>query len=358
MLADTSSNGYSLLSSYSKSSVYGSIAIVGAPQDVITITEQLLTEDRRDNVSGNLSADGLPDFAGETVSMMADAANAPYSSFVASDDLLSLREATVRNFLSAMDTLSYTSPYDTEHSVAKAKAKAVILASSLSSMYGYEDIRALCSGIGSEVPVFSRLHSMADYAITQAPQSEPVFLVWPDSSLSEGGVYRNVISDCAAARQTSAPVCRISQPVEYGSLDERLYEFLDYYIAAGGEERISAILLDDNSVNPDSLAQAVRRLKSTTDDNLLAYKNIMDPDCVLVWPSLALARDCYLYLRKVNGFTHRVAYPAMKGYVTVSAPSESAAPYFFVEMRNRYAGEKILSYMEERAPKTYSLYVR
>jgi hypothetical protein len=86
-------------------------------------------------------------------------------------------------------------------------------------------------------------------------------------------------------------------------------------------------------------------------------------------------------MRERNCFTHKIAYPAFKPYITVPvtnlpidaymddgsladsykynrAPDSGSATYISIEMNDRYVPEEITAYMQEKTPKTYSLYVR
>jgi len=105
MISDTTSSGYSLVSSYNPDDQSGPIAIIGQPEDVISLTEIMLNMDLYNNVTGKPKSDGLSDFSGETIAMMLDMANSPYSIDGSTQSIDRLREITARNFMASIDTI-------------------------------------------------------------------------------------------------------------------------------------------------------------------------------------------------------------------------------------------------------------
>ena len=75
MLSDTSAAGYRLLHSFDDGDVSGVIAVIGSSEECILMSEKLMTGDDFDNVDGSARPDGLPDFAGETVTSFIDMPN-------------------------------------------------------------------------------------------------------------------------------------------------------------------------------------------------------------------------------------------------------------------------------------------
>ena len=57
MISDTTSSGYSLVSSYNPDDQSGPIAIIGQPEDVISLTEIMLNMDLYNNVTGKPKSD-------------------------------------------------------------------------------------------------------------------------------------------------------------------------------------------------------------------------------------------------------------------------------------------------------------
>lgn len=340
MISDTSSSGYALVSSYNIKSAAGPIAVLGMPEDVMRVTEELLTCDYCNNVSGRPPGDGLPDFAGETILMMLDLANSPYIGKEGDEGGLKLREVTVRNFLSALDTIYYKSPYETEEHLTKSKAKLILLASSLSSFYGLYDIDTLCKSAKKTVPVFSTLGSAVKSSIKK--DRSGISIVWTSPELlneaEKGESVKNMLI-----------------PFQKGGIEARFKDLLDKYAKDRKKEKISSIILEDSRLPIDSLKNFIRTLKNSEEGEIMVYKRMLSPDFEFIIPEKAIAQEAYSYLRRVNGFTHKIEYPGMKALV--SLPSQDKFSYIYVEMKDRYFEDSLFTYMSNFAPKTFSLYV-
>ena len=160
LVSDTTSVQFDVLQRVNPKSKSGAITVLGEPTDVVRLTEALLRCDRFNNIDGSLSPDGLPDFAGEVIAPVLDAANAPYAPYMEAGNEEFLRELHVRNFLSVMDTTCVFSPFDLEDRLPKPSAKVLVLASSLSAEYGEADIDTLCAIAGKPIPVVSSVGAM------------------------------------------------------------------------------------------------------------------------------------------------------------------------------------------------------
>ncbi|MBR1574004.1 MAG: hypothetical protein IJ652_04040 [Bacteroidales bacterium] len=388
-LSDTTSRNYSLLRSYSPGQVEGSIFLFGTPEEVIQMTEEFLTADRHNNIDGNHNADELPDFSGETIAALMDIANSPYDDYFVLSNENFIKELTVRNFLFAMDTLALQSPYDTLHPVRKAKAKMVVLASSYASMYGAAEIDTLCRVANPAVPVVSMLDVMS----VKALETGDNFLVWTTRDKLDRNVFADYFKHLPGRLARKGTLltefhwhqgCPAPDSLrDDGTVRARLLDLLDDYLATQPrrDRKVGSILLDDPLVNADQLQEALESLKRTDEDNLLIYRNLLSPRCRVVSPGEAVTEYCYQMMRENNTFTHKIAYPALKCYVTTPAAylpeslcdvdgslaysynygreSGQARPSFsFVELRDRYFSETWMEFMEEKAPKTFSLYVR
>ncbi len=341
ILSDTSSVPYRQLAKADSPNVHGTIAVVGAPEDAILVTEYLVSYDCHNNISGKHTEDGLPDFSGETFAQILDEAQSPYGDFLSQDESVLLREANVLNFLMAVDTTCLASPYDTTGYLYKQRSKIVIMASSESSSYGYFDIDTLCKSTGTDIKIFAPVQAMAEYAAERHGEQTNI-AVWSVADKISNGVY--------SGYKAFAPVSYQDTTVRQSFL-----RFLDMYIDSGSGKRLDAMFLDDNSVSVDELNGVIDEIVSTDNDNLLIYKNILDENFECIHPGKALAEKCYDYLRKANAFTHRISYPEVRFFITSSVPSGRNA---LVELRDKYFSDSLMDFMEQNAPKTFSLYVR
>ena len=152
VLGNPSSTEHQALFSADGSDVSGAIAIIGAPEACVRLTEKFLGGDDFDNIDGRKVPDGLPDFAGETFISYMDAANTPYEGYAEKGNQMMLREIAVRNFLKALDTLALETPFGDSSSVTKPRAKMVVMASPLLAD-AKADIDTLLHISGRDIPI-------------------------------------------------------------------------------------------------------------------------------------------------------------------------------------------------------------
>lgn len=118
----------------------GAIVLTGDPALCLRLSERMMICDDFDNIDARRTSDGLPDFAGETISSILDFADAPYDSLaVSGKGRDSLRTLAVRGALSALGTPS--------------RCKILIICSPELSEYGGSDVTDLFGKIGCDVPV-------------------------------------------------------------------------------------------------------------------------------------------------------------------------------------------------------------
>lgn len=378
ILKDTSSAAFRTVSSYNPKEHGGPIVVIGTPTEALRMTEDMITSDRFDNVDGRAVRDSLPDFAGETFSTLLDVANSPYSGYFTIGNEGFLREAAVLDFLSAMDTVCAASPYDTETKVSKPKAKVVVLASSILSAYGYYDIDTIVSVAGGKVPILSTVRSM--YNLAWARHGDDIRIgIWSSPNLIGNGVYSTVLEREGGAHPGT--VIEAFSPDTSSSVEDRFMHFMEMYSDAGDPEPMDVLLLDDPDVDVDELRSVIESLAETEDIDKLAYSKLLGKDFECIDAGEAISSECFRLMREKNCFTHKIAYPAFKPYITVPAvnlpveaymddgslsdeykfnraPDSGTVSFMTVEMKDRYVPESIISYMQEKTPNTYSLYVR
>lgn len=153
LLTDSLSVRYSHLLSYAPIGSHGTITIIGDAKRCLDLSELFLSIDAFDNITGDKVPDGLPDFAGETISTIIDYANAPYQGYLDNDNFEFLSELNVRNAISALNTKCALGPNDKQLSMSKNPAKMIIFASSYAEEYGLFDTDTLFRSFGIDVPL-------------------------------------------------------------------------------------------------------------------------------------------------------------------------------------------------------------
>lgn len=346
IIADTASIYYHQVFEAGNGNNHGTIAVVGAPVDVVLVSEALLTADMHDNISGAHTPDGLPDFSGEIVAQILDIAHPSYETYAAENGEEALRELNVRNFLSAVDTAALVNPLDETSVQYKGRAKMVVFASSLSSAFGTADVDTLCRSIGPELMTVAPVQAMVGY-VQARHESHLNLVVWSESSKIARGAYSSVIGETYQALAPALEYAEDSICVRSSFLN-----LLDMYVAAGNTAKISAVLVDNYDIPQAELDATVEEILTTDDDNLLIYRNILEPDFECICPGKAIADVCYKSLRTANAFTHRIVYPELRSYFTSSSTG------FLVEVRDSYLSPELMEFIQVHAPKTFSLYVR
>ena len=380
MLADTTSYDYQVVSSYDATDRNGTLTIIGEPEETLLLTEMMMTSDRFNNISATLRPDGLPDFSGETFAPILDRANAPYEGYIAHGNEDFLSELTVRNFVAALDTACFLSSYDKDRLMHKAPAKMIILSSSLSAAYGYWDIDTLCTLSSRAIPVFSAPQAMLDHAWDR--HGEGLNLgVWTTRKTLGAGVWSTVFPRIASRHHDAKATYEVFCPDSTVTVHDRFFEFMHKYAAAGNSAKLSALLLDDYSIDADSLRAVVDAVMQVDQDNYITYRNFLADDFEIIDAGSAVSSVCYLYLRKANRFTHRIAYPDVKMYVTAPSnelPETAYSPdgwmnaefrynravgvaessYSLVELKDKHLTTELRDLMIVSTPKIFSNYVR
>ncbi len=324
VLADTVSAPYTLIRDAGIDGKNGTIAVIGPFEDAFYYAEELLSCDYFDNVDGRKDSDGLPDFAGETVAVISDDANAPYSGYLQNENENFLKEVNVKNFISAIDTVCSADQFETNLSLRKQSAKVIILGSSYASAFGYSDIMELYKVAKPDILVISPVHSLIEYAVSRHGEDANL-AVWTNESILGAGVY-SIVFD-----QLSDEYPELNYTAFYPSSKdgyrERILSFLRLYKASGQSEQINAVLVDDIPLRADSLNVTLEQMISERDDSLRVYANLISPKLEFIDPGQAVAADCIHYLRKTNSFTHKVAYPNILLYATAPVLGLSSSDY-------------------------------
>lgn len=302
-------DGLQLVSSFNPHETRGSIALVG-PYDS-SLVARFLKVDELDNIDAKKSPDGLPDFAGEQVDVIEDAATAPYSTLF-NDDVQGLRTAAARNFILSLDDRCSIGPFDAEKLNEKLPAKLLVFTSPYNAAAGSFDIDTLCRHTGSRIPVVFPAKTVMEHQIDRGIEHLHV-LVLTDSLTAASGVYQQIFEEASRSRGVLGTGCVAISRDSLISLNS----LLGKYKSAGGNMPLSALIIDDTSVSAEEVSASLNEVLSVQNEANLNSRKLITKDFVVVDMQQAVTEECYRILRKNNIFTHNIAYPMMKHYVTV-----------------------------------------
>ncbi|MBR1868836.1 MAG: hypothetical protein IJ799_02075 [Bacteroidales bacterium] len=374
ILAHRSSDVYKTVAAYDPKSVAGPICLVGEPARCLLIGEVLMACDEVDNVTGSRTPDGLPDFAGETVLSVLDQANVPYGGFLEASNTAFLRELAVRHVVDCLDTVSFISAYDKEGMGRRDPAKLIVFVSPYQAAYGRFDADTLftCLGIGS--PVLSAVDLLFDRALSRDGGKAVNIGIIADSTVLRSGVYDAVFEE--KVREYSAK----GSILVHGS-GNSLTAFLDAYEQAGYTKPLSALLVDDLTVDVDSLQKALSGIRVEFSDESLRYGKLVAPDFGIFETSRCVADKLYSHLRSTNTFTHNIAYPKADAlicaprtdlpvscygadggfapdYKYTRTPVSEIPTTMLLQYGSRYLPESVMDILRNQTPKTYRSYVQ
>ena len=125
----------------------------------LTVLEVLLNADMIDNISGNTGADGVPDFAGEAFTYLADRANMPYGNYAAENKQDFFRELVVKDALFLLDNKFWTNPADKQGEGQKQPCKILVIACNTATAWGLQDVSNLLQLSGTGVKVIGVINA-------------------------------------------------------------------------------------------------------------------------------------------------------------------------------------------------------
>ncbi len=291
------------------------IAIIGSEYACDRLAERFSFRDVQDNVDASYQVDGLPDFAGETFACIEDAA--PYAEVLAADGADELRRRTVQRVLAALDTAVHISPYDLEGLSSKRASKFIVLADPVLAEYGGFDVDTLLSSTGCRVPVIRPVELMIDRAFANSTRGDLSVAILCDPHYGATGIYEQIFARKAAAQGRKGATCVVSSVARRDSV---LHTFLKDYLAAGNTKPLDAILVDDLSVEMDSLKNELAEIISVMNESSMTLGRVIPRGFFFLNAFEEVSDCCYSFLREHNLFTHNIAKPQVMVFRPVRKP--------------------------------------
>lgn len=291
------------------------ITIIGGEFACDMLAERLSFRDLRDNVDGSHTPDGLPDFAGETFACIEDGRH--YAEWVATGESEELRRQAVFRVLSALDTVVHISPYDLDGLAVKPSTKMIVLADPFLTEYGGFDVDTLFRSSGCDIPVVCPMESMIEKAFVQSSRWDLSVGILCDPQFDSAGIYERIFARKAAEIGAKGANC-----VVYGMApgDSVLYRFLDRYLAEGNTRPLDAILIDNLSVDPESMKTDLAEIVSVMNESSMTLGRQFSRGFFFLNSLEEVSDRCYAFLRENNLFTHNIAKPQVSIFKPVRKP--------------------------------------
>lgn len=289
-----------LMGMYKEKSSEGAIAVVGTHSDCEIYCRQLLNSDFFDNIDGSSKPDALPDFAGEEIVAYMDEANAEYDGYFTHNNTSLLREITVRDFLMAADTACSIAAFDTLKMDKQPRAKIVVLASPYMAEAGKFDVDTLTKSTKAFIKVICPIETVK--------QKGGFIGVITDSTTCKSGVYERVLG-----KSTShSAIQHLS-----GEDINILKEFIENYRKDGGEKQITSIVMDAEQFDIARLREELKEIMTIQSESNVACRKFISQDIEFINLSELIAKECFMYMRNENLFTHYIANPSFSAYETI-----------------------------------------
>lgn len=291
----------------------GSIAILGEKEQTMALARLFLSIDARDNIDGRSVRDSLPDFAGEQFQVIIDENNSPYSHFLPGG-LDSLREAAVQGAMFAWDTTCLKTRTSARNRLPKENAKILVFSSPLNSAYGLFDVdtlRQLCSGkCMLATPVETTLKDAVKAGASN-------IAVWASRDIRSSRAYEDAFADLQAEGTvtTITPESALDIRTQFRSL-------LRQYQATGLS--LDALVLSEYTVDTQPLWSEIELIRSGVSEEDSAFNRMLSGNFVIIDPGTSLTSAIFSYMRGGNLFTHRIALPSARWFVTTE--SENGNP--------------------------------
>ena len=124
------------------------------------------------------------------------------------------------------------------------------------------------------------------------------------------------------ARRASELGSKGAACVAYGMApgDSLLHRFLQRYIAEGNTRPLDAILIDNLSVDPESMKTELAEIVSVMNESSMTLGRQISRNFFFLNSYDEVADRCYAFLRENNLFTHNIAKPQVAIYRPAARP--------------------------------------
>ena len=183
--------------------------------------------------------------------------------------------------------------------------------------YGGFDVDTLLHSTNCRIPVIRPVEQMIDHAFSNNPRGDLSVAILCDPQYGQTGIYEKIFARKAAAQGLKGATCVVST---VSRRDSVLHTFLRDYLAAGQTKPLDAILVDELSVDTDSLKVELAEIVSVMNESSMTIGKLIPRDFFLLSSFDEVSDCCYSFLREHNLFTHNIAKPQVSIYRPVRKP--------------------------------------
>ena len=323
ILQDKSSREYQLISASSKLNPQGEIVVIGSERAVTILSEKMAVIDVRDNVDGSFGSDGLPDFAGETITCIIDTTGRPEELMYVDDvskEMIESGKYFLNGFINALDTLYHETPFDLEGIGRRTPAKMIISADPLLTDLIRYDVDTLFSALGSKVHLLAPVDELSGAILNSRSGRDVVAAVMHDPMFENSDIFVHRFMDNASmAGSYGSSVSSFPTPKD---ADNLFTAFIDEYAAAGYSRPINVIAVADFGVDFEAFKNDCASSLSILSEDSAKYSKYLAKDFSLVSSLEIIIAKCYDTLREDNIFTHIIANPQIVTYYCHPDPQD------------------------------------
>jgi len=198
-IGDTASVYFADYKSYPENLALLPIGVFDSGTGGLTVLEAFLELDMFNNKTGEESADGVPDFAGENFTYLADQANMPYGNYSSAGKLDYFRELVVKDALFLTKTPN--------------RSKIVVIACNTATAYGLPDVEDLLERGVPSVSVTGVINAGVNASLDKVSKNEDaaIGVMATVGTIASKG-YQKTISTIASERGYKGNICVVSQP--------------------------------------------------------------------------------------------------------------------------------------------------
>lgn len=196
-LSDTTSRFYADFKNYPATRDSLPIGVFDSGTGGLTVLEALLKADNVNNITGEATPDGIPDFAGEDFQYLADQANMPYGAYPSEGKEDYLKELAVKDALFLLGGKYYTDNAEKKAKGEKPHSKIIVIACNTATAYGLEDISNLLSLSNTGVKVIGVINAgvnaaFADIASYPFQDSLAIGVLGTVGTIASGAYERTI----------------------------------------------------------------------------------------------------------------------------------------------------------------------